>query len=191
MKTKPNPLNIAAKEKARKEAREKYLGLKLILVLTGTLLFIVGASAFAFERARIEGGKTEMELIESSDANNVPFKTTDDDKQSRLAYLYNTLPMLGAAILSVLAFHSRAKRNQEIDRIAEIDEQIEQTSIQRLDLLAELEGDDNDHINIQQNITRDNQTLLDGDASYIAFCRAECNGTESNSDRNRPNGRTV
>lgn len=188
MKTKLNPLNIAAKEKARKESREKYLRLKLILILTGTLLFVIGAGAFAIERARIEGGKTETELVESSDPNNVSVETTDNDKQSRLAYLYNTLPMLGAAILSALAFHIRAKRNLEIDRIADLDEQLEQTRIQRLDLLAELEGDDNGHSNIQQGFTRDNHTMLGGNASDIAFSRTERNGTTGSSDRSRPNG---
>lgn len=119
MHSKHNLFLLISKEKMRKVERQQYYTIKLGLILMGTGLFITGAVAFTFERAWLE--------------------TTDQDKLSWLSFIYNSFPMLGAAILSAVGFHHRTKRNAEVNRIEEIDEELEQIRARRLELLYELQ----------------------------------------------------
>jgi activator of 2-hydroxyglutaryl-CoA dehydratase len=169
MREKSNLFQLTAKERARKEARQQYYNIKIGLIVTGTGLFVVGAIAFTIERAGLE--------------------TTDQNTLSWLSFIYNSLPMLGAAILSAVGFHHRAKRNAEVDRIEEIDEELEQIRIQRLDLLREIQEEKDEAKSYATKPTHSRQTVAGIDFGSLAHDTVvRTASAEGDGHRNRLDG---
>jgi hypothetical protein len=114
-----NLFAIAPKRKDRKEALEKYERIRLWLIITGAALCFAAAVMLGIERVWLE--------------------TTEAATLSSLAYGYNTFFIVGGALVGATAFHTKAKRNAEITRLARIAAELEQIKIDRLHLLNEIE----------------------------------------------------
>lgn len=118
-----NILVRTAKRAAKERANRAYHRFRMQLEFGGWIIFGVGLVAWVIERVWF--------LI-----------STAHDTFTWLAFVYNPLMMVGAAVIGGCAFHYTAKRNCEIKQIAGINEELYNIHVQRLDIL----GADNDKV---------------------------------------------
>jgi hypothetical protein len=106
-----------AKMSAKAATRRSYHELRIMLEKSGWGIFAIGVIVWVVERVWL-------------------INALERDTFTWLAYLYNPLMMVGAALIGACAFQYASKRNSEIERIAAINDELYGIHVKRLDLIG-------------------------------------------------------
>jgi hypothetical protein len=110
-----NFLAWATKENAYRASREAHHGLRQAITQLGFGAALVGGILLAIERTQLDRG--------------------DGDTLSVFAYIWNSAIVVAGALLAGVSFHHFHKKNEEVERIVAINEEVRQIEEARVDLL--------------------------------------------------------